>query len=112
MNNNNNKAFAYEAIDRLSGDIDKTINPMIRECSKLAQRVYKTRHDWVGKGIHWKLDKKFKFDNTNKWYMHNKESVLEHETHKILWDLEIQTIHVILARRTDLVKVDKKKAAE
>ena len=33
--------------------------------------------------------KKFKFDLVNKWYIHNPESVLENETHKILWDFEI-----------------------
>ena len=26
----------------------------------------KTRHDWVGKVIHWEMCKKFKFDHTNK----------------------------------------------
>ena len=34
--------------------------------------------------IHWELWKKFKFDYTNKWYMHNLESVQENETYKIL----------------------------
>ena len=27
--------------------------------------------------IKWELCKKFKFDHTNKWYMHNTESILE-----------------------------------
>ena len=36
------------------------------ECSKLAQKEYKTRHDWVGKVIHWELSKKVKFDQTKK----------------------------------------------
>ena len=34
---------------------------------------------------------------------------MENETHKILWDFEIQTDHQILARRSDLVIVNKKK---
>ena len=33
--------------DWLCGDRDETINHT-NECSKLAQRKYKTRHDWVG----------------------------------------------------------------
>ena len=37
---------------RLCGDQDETINHMISECSKSAQKEYKTRHDWVGKVIH------------------------------------------------------------
>ena len=59
--------------------------------------------------IHWELCKKFKFDHTNKWYMHNLESILENETHKILWDFEIQTDHLISAIQQDLVIVNKKK---
>ena len=53
------------------------INYMISEYSKQAQKEYKTKHDWVGKVIHWELRKKFKFDHTNKWYTHNTESLLE-----------------------------------
>ena len=39
---------------------------------------------------------------------HEPESVLENEDYKILWDLSIQTDHVIEAQRPDLVVVDKK----
>ena len=38
---------------RLCGVGDETVNQMIREYSKLAQREYKSRHDWVGMVIHW-----------------------------------------------------------
>ena len=31
----------------------------------------------MGKVIHWKLCKKFKFDHMKKWYMHDTEFVLE-----------------------------------
>ena len=55
--------------------------------------------------IHWELCKKLKFDPTNKWYLHNPESVLENKMHKILWDLEIQTDRLTSARRPDLVIV-------
>ena len=68
------------------------IYQIISECSKSAQKEYKTRHDWVGWVINWELRKKFKFDHMNEWYMHNPESVLENETHKLLWDLETQMI--------------------
>ena len=37
---------------RLCGDRDETINHIISECSKLAQKEYKTKHDWTGKVIH------------------------------------------------------------
>ena len=38
--------------------------------------------------------------------MHNSESVGKNEKHKILLDFEMQTDHVILARRPDLVLVN------
>ena len=40
---------------RLCGDRDETINHIISEYSKLAQKKYKARHDWVGKVIHWEM---------------------------------------------------------
>ena len=44
---------------RLCSDRDETINQIISECSKLSQKGYKTRHDCVGKVIHWEMCKKF-----------------------------------------------------
>ena len=41
--------------------------------------------------------------------MHNPESILENETHKLLCDFEIQTYHQISARRPDQVIIQKKK---
>ena len=52
---------------RLCGDKDETINHIIKECCKLAQKEYKTTNDWVGKVIHREIFRKFKFDHTNKW---------------------------------------------
>ena len=42
----------------LCGDKVETINNIINQCRKLAQKEYKTRHDWMGKVIHWELSKK------------------------------------------------------
>ena len=60
---------------RLCGDRDETINH-ISECSKLAQEEYKARH--------WEMCRKFQFNHTNKWYMHNPAPVLENDSHKLL----------------------------
>ena len=40
--------------------------------------------------------------------MHNEAPVLENDTHKLLWDFDIQTNHQILARRPDLIIINKK----
>ena len=68
---------------RLYGDRDETINHIISRCSKLAQNVYKTRHDWFGKVIHWEMCNKFKFHHTNKWFIYNPASFVENDTHKL-----------------------------
>ena len=65
---------------RLCGDRDETINHIISECSKLAPKEYKTRHDWVGRVIHWEMCKKFKFDHTNKRYMHKMTHIKSYGT--------------------------------
>ena len=93
----------------LCGDRDETINIIISECSKLVQKEYKTRHDWVGKVTHWEMCKEFKCDHSNKWYMHNPASVIENDSHKLLWNFNIQTDHIIPARRPDLIIINKKK---
>ena len=40
--------------------------------------------------------------------MHNPAPVLENDTHKFLWDFDIQTDHLISARRPDLIIINKK----
>ena len=42
----------------LCNDRDEMINDIISECIKLSQKKINTRHDWMGKGIHWEMCKK------------------------------------------------------
>ena len=53
--------------------------------------------------------RKFQFDRTNKWYRHNPAPVLENYSHKLLWEFNIQTDHLIPARRPDLIIITEKK---
>ena len=41
--------------------------------------------------------------------MHNPAVVLENDTHKLLWDFNAQTDHLISARRSDLIIINEKK---
>ena len=41
--------------------------------------------------------------------MHNSAPALENDTHKLLWDFDIQTDHLIPARRLDLIIINKKR---
>ena len=62
----------------------KTIDHIRSEFSKLAQKEYKSKHDWLEKVIDRKLCKKLKFNHTDKWYLHKPDSILEYEMHKNL----------------------------
>ena len=53
----------------------------------------------VGKVIHQKIYKQVIFSHATKWCMHELESVLENETHKLLWDFKIQMEHLFPTRR-------------
>ena len=64
------------------------------------KKEYKTRHDVVGKVILKELCKGLKFDYTNK-----RESVLENEMHKSLGNFEIQTDHLTLFRKLNIVSI-------
>ena len=44
--------------------------------------------------------------------MHEPKFVLENETFEIFWDFEMQTNHLILARRPDQVRINKERASE
>ena len=39
--------------------------------------------------------------------MHNPASARENDTHKLLWDFDIHTDHLISARRPDLIVINK-----
>ena len=93
---------------RMCGKADESINHLLSECSKMAQKEYKRRHDWIGRKIHWEVCRKYGLDTKDRWYEHEPQSVFENEEHKTLWDFSIQTDHVIEARRPDMIIVEKK----
>ena len=85
----------------------ETVQHLVCECSKLAQREYKRRHDNIAKLIHWKLCGEHGFDRNEKWYEHCPEGVVENAHVKLIWDMNIQCDNVIEARRPDLLLIDK-----
>ena len=93
---------------RMCFKADESINHLLSECSKMAQKEYKRRHDWIGRKIHWEVCKKYGLHTKDRWYEHEPQSVCENEEYKILWDFSIQTDHVIEARRPDMITVEKK----
>ena len=46
---------------------------------------------------------------SKKWYQHEPETVVENEKSKILWDMNIQSDHVIEGHRPSMIAIDKAK---
>ena len=59
---------------RLCSDRSETVNHILNEGSKVAQ---KNKHEWVEKVIHKELCSKLKYHHTDKWYMLKQISVFE-----------------------------------
>ena len=94
---NKNKYVKYhvdKSVDlpsyRTCDETGQTISHIVSECSKLDQREYKRRHDDVAKMIHWKLCEKLSIEKSEKWYLHNPQTVTENVNHKLIWEMNIQ----------------------
>ena len=89
----------------MCGEKGETVSHIICECSKLAQKEYKRRHDNVARIIHWEICKKYHLPRAEQWYNHKPEGVTENESIKVLWDFNINTDYEIEHRRPDIVVV-------
>ena len=86
---------------------DETINDIVSECPKLAQKEYKRRHDWIKRRIQWKISGANGIHVKPKWYEHQQDEVIENDSCKILWDLTVQTDHFVTARKPGMIVIDK-----
>jgi len=80
---------------RMYKNKEETTAHIASECSKLAQLEYKSRYDKVAGAVHWSLCYKYSVQCSQQWYQHTAEPVIDKENVKILWDVNIQTDHVI-----------------
>ena len=96
-----------DSASRMCKQKDETISHIVSECTKLAMKEYKRRHDCVARALHWDLLRQNGFHHSDKWYQHEPEAVVEDDHHKILWDFTIQTDREITARRPDIVAINK-----
>ena len=92
----------------MCGERGETVQHIICECKKLAQREYKRRHDTVAKLVHWKLCEKHNLERKEKWCEYCPEGAVGDDDVELIWDINIQCDNVIEARRPDLILVDKK----
>ena len=92
---------------RMCNERGESVSHLVSECSTLAQREYKRRHDIVARIIHWELCRLYELERADKLFEHQPNSVLETDRTKVLWDFNIQYDYIIEARRPDIVIVEK-----
>ena len=93
----------------MCGKRGESIQHIVSECEKFAQKEDKRRHDNVAKRVHWDLYRKHGLEYSDKWYEHIPEGVVQNEAVKIVWDINVQCDNVIQARRPDVIVIHKKK---
>ena len=75
---------------RMCGEKAETISHLVMECSKLAHREYKKRHDNAARYVYWQLCSKGGFERADRWYNQQPEAIIENESYKLLGDFTIQ----------------------
>ena len=85
------------------GKKDETVSG----CEMLANSDYLNRHNHIASQIHWALCGKYGFNISEQWWQHKVETVLEIETSKNLWELNIYSDWAIHHCRPDIVLIDK-----
>ena len=88
---------------RMCGERGETVQHIICEYKKLAQREYKRRYDTVGKLLHWKFCENHNLERKENWYKPCPERAVEDDDVKLIWDMNIQYDNVIEARIPDLI---------
>ena len=91
---------------RMCGERGESIDHIVSECEKRAQREHKRRHDNVARIIHWTLCVKHDLERGANWYGYNPQGVVESDKVKMLWDFTIQCDHYIECRKPDIVVVE------
>ena len=62
---------------------------------------------YVARMVPWKLCEKFELEKSEKYYLHNPQTVSENIYHMLIWDMNIECDDVIVERRPDIAIVDK-----
>ena len=92
---------------KLCGTHVENVLHIVSDCSMLAQKEHKRRHDKVSLNIHWSICKKHGVKVCERWYEHKVESVIGNDIMKILWDVCIQVDRQMEHRRPDIEVMEK-----
>ena len=91
----------------MCGQRNETVAHIISECTVLGQKEYLRHCNNVCQYIHLRLCKKLDLETTKNWYEHKPKGFVESGTVKLLWDFVIQCDREVIARKPDIVLIDK-----
>ena len=97
-----------QTICRMYSRANDTLNQIVSECSRLAQRECKRRNDRIRRRIHLKICRASVILFKSKLYEHQIKAVIENDCCKILCDFTAQTDYFTTARRLDMIFINKK----
>ena len=88
----------------------------IRNCIQIGLFfiLWKTldHHNAVASAVHWSLCAQYGFPQSEQWWQHQPQPVLDNDWYKLLYDFNIFTDKRISARRPDIVCIDKYSGCE
>ncbi|TWW69263.1 hypothetical protein D4764_18G0000690 [Takifugu flavidus] len=91
---------------RLCGDAPETVQHITAGCKMLAGKAYMERHNQVAGIVYRNICTEYGLEVPGtRWETPPK--VVENKQAKILWDLQIQTVKMLMANQPDIVVVDK-----
>ena len=91
----------------MCGDATETVRHIVSRCKKLAQRVYRKRHDKVALRVHWEMCRKYGIECNDKLYDHQPFPTTENGEVRITCDMTIYTDKVLKHNRPDIILVHK-----
>ena len=91
----------------MGGQGNETVTHVVNGCTALPQKEYLKRHNNVCQYTHWRLCTNFDPETTKHWYENKPEGCVENEKMKVLCDFIIQCDREVIARKPDIILIDK-----
>ena len=88
----------------------ETVNHLASGCGELAKKQYVTRHDRMGRRVHWELCRKYGIECAGRWYEHVPNSVTTDKDDQVViyWNRTVETARALPHNRPYVVVVDKR----
>ena len=93
---------------RMCSQHEETVDHIVSGCEVLAKTEYISRHNKAAAYLHWSICKDHDIEITDKWYVHEPETVMHNKDNNItiMWDMPVNTDRTITANIPDIIVKD------